>query len=63
MVSTGTPSRAANSICVRRARRRRSRTAGTIAISGATEVVASAMEVIAGAATGAVTKTVAGLLG
>ena len=28
MVSTGTPSRAANSSCVRRARRRRSRTAG-----------------------------------
>src|SRR6266851_1947361 len=49
MVSPGTPSRAANSSCVRRARRRRSRTAGTIAISGATEVVAGAMEVVAGA--------------
>src|SRR6266436_5765209 len=43
MVSTGTPSRAANSSCVRRARRRRSRTAGDRAISaGATRDVIGA---------------------
>src|SRR5260370_257039 len=52
MVSTGTPSRAANSSCVRRARRRRSRTAGGVAISCATEVVADAATGDAGAATG-----------
>jgi len=59
MVSTGTPSRAANSCCVRRARRRRSRTTGEVAISGvtvviacATLVVACATEVLAGGANG-----------
>src|SRR3954464_6536513 len=49
MVSTGTPSRAANSSCVRRARRRRSRTTGGGSISGATVVVADATVVVAGA--------------
>src|ERR1700682_492649 len=48
MVSTGTPNRAANSIWVRRARRRRSRTAGAVAIAGATEVVADAATGVVG---------------
>ena len=53
MVSTGTPSRLANSSCVKRARRRRSRTAGA-ASAGATEGVTGAMEFVPdGARTGA----------
>jgi len=49
MVSTGTPSRAANSCCVRRARRRRSRTTGEVAIPGVTVLVTGVAEVLAGA--------------
>jgi hypothetical protein len=51
MVSTGTPSRLANSSWVRHARRRRSRTAGAVC-PGATEVAPDAAEGFTGAATG-----------
>jgi hypothetical protein len=54
MVSTGTPSRLANSNWVRRARRRRSRTAGAVtACSGATEIAPAVPVVVAGGARGA----------